>query len=81
MTNGLIVVAWGWQKGKNQQAKTGLNVFSLRMALRQSQGNGVRTMKNLTPLEHLFLQLFAKLDDQKRHDVLRIMEALVQSSK
>lgn len=38
-------------------------------------------MENLTPLEHLFLQLLAKLDEQQRQDVLRIMEALVQSSK
>lgn len=38
-------------------------------------------MENLTPLEHLFLQLLAKLDDQQRQDVLRIMEAFVQSSK
>jgi hypothetical protein len=53
----------------------------LRMAPRPSQGNGVRTMENLTPLEHLFLQLLAKLDDQQRQDVLRIMEALVQSTK
>lgn len=53
----------------------------LRMVPRPSQGNGVRKMENLTPLEHLFLQLLAKLNDQQRHDVLRIMEALVQSSK
>jgi hypothetical protein len=38
-------------------------------------------MENLTPLEHLFLQLLAKLDDQQRQDVLRIMEAFVQTSK
>ncbi|WP_139834221.1 hypothetical protein [Pseudomonas sp. B11(2017)] len=38
-------------------------------------------MENLTPLEHLFLQLLAKLDDQQRQDVLRIMEVLVQSLK
>ncbi len=38
-------------------------------------------MENLTPLEHLFLQLLAKLDDQQRQDMLRIMEALAQSSK
>lgn len=38
-------------------------------------------MENLTPLENLFLQLLAKLDDQQRQDVLRIMEALVQSTK
>lgn len=38
-------------------------------------------MENLTPLEHLFLHLLAKLDNQQRQDVLRIMEALVQSSK
>lgn len=30
-------------------------------------------MENLTPLEHLFLQLLAKLDDQQRQDVLRII--------
>jgi len=53
----------------------------LRTVPRPSQGNGVRTMENLTPLEHLFLQLLAKLDDQQRQDVLRIMEVLVQSSK
>jgi hypothetical protein len=41
----------------------------LRMAPRPSQGNGVRTMENLTPLEHLFLQLLAKLDDQQRKDI------------
>jgi hypothetical protein len=52
----------------------------LRMAPRPSQGNGVRTMENLTHLEHLFLQLLAKLDDRQRKDVLRIMEAFVQSS-
>jgi hypothetical protein len=28
-----------------------------------------------------FLQLLAKLDDEQRQDVLRIMEAFVQSSK
>lgn len=38
-------------------------------------------MENLTPLEHLFLQLLAQLDDQQRQDVLRIMEALVLASK
>jgi len=38
-------------------------------------------MENLTPLEHLFLHLLAKLNDQQRKDVLRIMEALVQSSR
>lgn len=38
-------------------------------------------MDNLTPLEHLFLQLLAKLDDQQRQDLLRIMEVFVQSSK
>lgn len=38
-------------------------------------------MENLTPLEHLFLQLLAKLDDQQRQDVLRIMDAFVQSLK
>lgn len=38
-------------------------------------------MEDLTPLEHIFLQLLAKLDDEQRQDVLRIMEALVQSSK
>jgi hypothetical protein len=53
----------------------------LRKVPRPSQGNGVRTMENLTPLENLFLQLLAKLDDQQRQDVLRIMEALVQSTK
>lgn len=53
----------------------------LRMAPRPSQGNGVRTMENLTPLEHLFLQFLAKLDDPQRQDVLRIMEAFLQSSK
>jgi hypothetical protein len=26
-------------------------------------------MENLTPLEHLFLQLLAKLDDQQRKDI------------
>ena len=36
-------------------------------------------MENLTPLEHLFLQLLTKLDDQQRQDVLRIMEAFVKS--
>ena len=53
----------------------------LRMAPRPSQGNGVRTMENLTPLEHLFLQLLAELDDQQRQDLLRIMEAFIQSLK
>lgn len=53
----------------------------LRIVPRPLQGNGVRMMENLTPLEHLFLQLLAKLDDQQRQDVLRIMEAFVQSSK
>lgn len=38
-------------------------------------------MENLTPLEHLFLQLLAKLDHQQRQDVLRVMEAFVLSSK
>jgi hypothetical protein len=38
-------------------------------------------MENLTPLEHLFLHLLAKLDDQQLQDVLRIMEAFAQSSK
>ena len=38
-------------------------------------------MENLTTLEDLFLQLLCKLSEQQRQDVLRIMEALVQSSK
>jgi hypothetical protein len=38
-------------------------------------------MENPTPMEHLFLQLLGQLSDQQRQDVLRIMEALVQSSK
>lgn len=38
-------------------------------------------MDNPTPLEHVFLQLLAELDDQQRQDLLRIMEVYVQSSK
>lgn len=38
-------------------------------------------MENLTPMEHLFLQLLARLNDQQRSDVLRIMEAFVQLSE
>ena len=38
-------------------------------------------MENLTPLEHLFLNLLAKLNEQQRQDVMRVMEALVQSLK
>ena len=38
-------------------------------------------MENLTTLEQHFLNLLAKLDDQQREDVLRIMEALVLASK
>jgi hypothetical protein len=48
---------------------------------RPSQGNGVRTMENLTLLEHLFLHLLRELSEQQRQDMLRIMEVLVQSSK
>lgn len=33
-------------------------------------------MENLTQLERLFLQLLRELNDQKRNDLLRIMEAL-----
>ncbi len=36
-------------------------------------------MKNLTELECLFLELLRELDDQRRKDILRIMEALLQS--
>lgn len=38
-------------------------------------------MENLTPFEQLFLSLLAKLDDQQRQDLLRVMEALVNSSR
>jgi len=38
-------------------------------------------MENLTPLERLFLQLLAKLNDQQQQDLLRVMEVLEQSSK
>ena len=38
-------------------------------------------MENLTPLEHVFLQLLSRLNEQQRQDVLRIMEALVLTSK
>lgn len=38
-------------------------------------------METLTPLEHLFLDMLRDLDEQQQLDVLRIMEALVQSSK
>ena len=38
-------------------------------------------MESLTPLECLFLNLFGELSEQQRQDVLRVMEALVQSSK
>ena len=38
-------------------------------------------MENLTPMEHLFLQLLAKLDGQQRQDLLRIMEVFAQSLK
>jgi len=38
-------------------------------------------MENLTPLEHLFLHLLRDLSDQQREDVMKILEALVKSSK
>lgn len=38
-------------------------------------------MENLTPLEHLFLDLLRELSEHHQHDVLRILEVLVQSSK
>lgn len=38
-------------------------------------------MENLTSLQHLFLHLFSKMSEQQRQDVLRIMEALVESSE
>lgn len=38
-------------------------------------------MENLTQLERLFLELLRELNDQKRDDLLRIMEALRQSAE
>ncbi len=38
-------------------------------------------MENLTQLERLFLELLRDLNDQKRDDLLRIMEALRQSAE
>jgi hypothetical protein len=38
-------------------------------------------MENATPLEQHFLNLLAQLNDQQRQDVLRIMEALLQSTR
>jgi hypothetical protein len=38
-------------------------------------------MESLESPEHLFLYLFARLSDQQRRDVLRIMEVLLQSSQ
>jgi len=38
-------------------------------------------MKAFTALEALFLHLFCELSEHQQQDVLRIMEALVQSSK
>lgn len=37
-------------------------------------------MNNLTELERLFLELLRELDEQRRQDVIRIMEALRQST-
>ena len=51
------------------------------MPLRPTQGNGVRMMETLTPLEHLFLHFLRELSEQQRQDVLRILEVLVQSQK
>ena len=38
-------------------------------------------MENTTPLEQHFLNLLTQLNDQQRQDVLRIMEAFLQSTK
>ncbi len=38
-------------------------------------------MQNLTELERLFLELLRDLDEQRRKDVLRIMEALLRSTE
>lgn len=38
-------------------------------------------MQNLTELERLFLELLRELDEQRRQDVIRIMEALRQSAE
>lgn len=38
-------------------------------------------MENLTQLERLFLELLRSLSDQQRGDVIRILEALQQSTE
>lgn len=38
-------------------------------------------MENLTQLERLFLELLRSLNDQQREDVMRILEALQQSTE
>lgn len=38
-------------------------------------------MENLTQLERLFLELLRSLSDQQREDVIRILEALQQSTE
>ncbi len=38
-------------------------------------------MQNLTQLERLFLELLRGLNEQQREDVIRIMEALLQSTE
>ncbi len=38
-------------------------------------------MNNLTELERLFLELLRELSEQRRQDVIRIMEALRQSTE
>lgn len=38
-------------------------------------------MKTLTTIESIFLHLFRELSEHQQQDVLRMMEAFVQSSK
>jgi hypothetical protein len=38
-------------------------------------------MENLTLLEYRFLELLRSLNDQQREDVMRILEALRQSTE
>lgn len=38
-------------------------------------------MQNLTQLERLFLELLRGLDEQQRQDLIRLMEAFLQSAE
>lgn len=38
-------------------------------------------MESLTQLEHLFIELLRSLDEQRRQDLMRVLEVLRKSSE